>query len=181
MAFGQQDVLRFHIAVQYTMPMGAVQRFGDIPGDLQSLGYRQLALPVEATTQRLPVHKGHDIVQQPTFRARIKQWQDVGVLQGGGDTDFVQEPLGTERGRDFWAEDLEGDRAMVLEILNEPDRSHPAFAELPLGAVTVPKDLGESLLKLRHQYKWGTLKMRRGRTARQMKESRSWLSPCFFT
>ena len=50
-------------------------------------------------------------------------------------TDLAQEPLGAEDGRELWAEDLECDGAIVLQVPGEIDRGHPAAPELTLDRV----------------------------------------------
>jgi hypothetical protein len=44
---------------------------------------------------------------------------------------------GAEHGGQLGAEHLEGDVAVVLEVVGEGDRGHPARAELPLDRVAV--------------------------------------------
>jgi hypothetical protein len=59
------------------------------------------------------------------------------VLQVGGDLDLVQEPLGAEDGRKLRVENLDGDLAIVLQVVGEVDRRHAAAAELALDAIAV--------------------------------------------
>ena len=46
-------------------------------------------------------------------------------------------PLGAEHGGKLGAQDLEGDLALVLEILGQVDGGHAALAQLALDAVAV--------------------------------------------
>ena len=59
------------------------------------------------------------------------------VLEVGGGLDLGEEALGTDDGGEFGAEDLDGDGAVVLEVVGEVDRGHAALAQLPLDAVAV--------------------------------------------
>ena len=59
------------------------------------------------------------------------------MLQVGGDLDLGEEPLGAEHGGELGLEDLDGDLAVVLEVVGEIDRRHAALAELALDAVAV--------------------------------------------
>ena len=59
------------------------------------------------------------------------------MLEVGGGLDLGQEPLGSDDGRELRAQDLDGDLAVVLEILGEVDGRHTACAQLPLDAVAL--------------------------------------------
>ena len=50
---------------------------------------------------------------------------------------FREEALGAERGGELGAQDLDGDVAIVLEVVREIDGGHAARAELALDAVAV--------------------------------------------
>ena len=64
----------------------------------------------------------------------------MGVVEAGGDPDLVEEPLGTEHGGQLGPQHLERDLAVVLEILGEIDRGHPALTQLALDPVAVDED-----------------------------------------
>jgi hypothetical protein len=59
------------------------------------------------------------------------------MLQRRRRLDLHHEPLGAEYGRELGFEDFDRDVPVVLEILREVDRGHPAGAELALEAVSV--------------------------------------------
>jgi len=61
------------------------------------------------------------------------------MLQPGGEFDLSQEAFGPERGRELGVEDLERDRAVVLQVLGEEDRGHPPAPELALEGVASPQ------------------------------------------
>ena len=65
------------------------------------------------------------------------------MLEPGGEPDLPLEALGAEGGGKLGEEDLERDRAVVLEVLGEVDRGHAAAPELALEGVAV----GESRLE----------------------------------
>ncbi len=59
------------------------------------------------------------------------------MLEPRGDLDFALEALGAQHGGQLGMEDLERDRAVVLEILGQEDRGHAPTPELALkGVVT---------------------------------------------
>ncbi len=65
------------------------------------------------------------------------------MLQVRGGLDLAEEPLGADDGGEFGAEDLDGDLAVVLEVMREVDGGHAALAELALKAVAVSEGRGE--------------------------------------
>ena len=65
--------------------------------------------------------------------------------QPGGDPDLTQKALGAERASELRVQHLERDRAVVLEVVREVDRGHPAAAELALEAITVSEMCPECL------------------------------------
>ena len=69
------------------------------------------------------------------------------MLQPGGEPDLALEALGPERGGQLGVEHLEGDRAVVLDVVREEDRGHAAAAELALERVAV----AQAFLELRAQ------------------------------
>ncbi|HEV8600574.1 MAG TPA: hypothetical protein VGQ69_14535 [Gemmatimonadales bacterium] len=80
-----------------------------------------------------------DIVQERVGLARVVERQNVGVLQVGGDFDFLEEPLGADDRGQLGAQNLESDLAAVLEVEGEVDGRHAALAELPLEAIATTK------------------------------------------
>ena len=82
--------------------------------------------------------------------AAVEQRQDVGVPEAGRGLDFAEEALGAECGGEFGAEHLDGDLAVVLEVLGEVDGGHAALAELALDAIAVAQGRRESGLGVRH-------------------------------
>ena len=59
------------------------------------------------------------------------------MLQVGGGLDLGEEALGADDGGELGAQDLDGDLAVVLEVLGEVHRGHAARAELALDPVAV--------------------------------------------
>ena len=59
------------------------------------------------------------------------------MLQAGGDPDLLEESLGSERGGELGAEDLERDGPVVPEVVREVDHGHAAAPELTLDAVPI--------------------------------------------
>ena len=59
------------------------------------------------------------------------------MLQVGGGLDLGQEAVGADHGGQLRPQHLHRDLAVVLEVVGEVDRRHPARAELALDGVAV--------------------------------------------
>ena len=59
------------------------------------------------------------------------------MLQVSGGLDLGQEPRGADDCGEFRAQDLDGDLAVVLEVVREVHGGHAASAELALDPVAV--------------------------------------------
>ena len=66
------------------------------------------------------------------------------MLQIRGGLDLAQEALGADYRREFGAQDLDGDVAVVLEVMREMYRRHPACTELAVETVPVGERQSES-------------------------------------
>ena len=73
----------------------------------------------------------------------------MGVLQARGDLDFPEETVGPDGERDLGIEQLDGDRPMVLEVLRQKDRRHPATAQLALDVISPSQRVPEGFEEVR--------------------------------
>jgi hypothetical protein len=70
------------------------------------------------------------------------------MLEPGGEADLALEAVGPERGGELGEEELEGDGAVVAEVLGQVDDGHAAAPELALGVA-----VGEGVAQvLRHSH-----------------------------
>ena len=97
-----------------------------------------------ASAKRFAVDVRHDVVEKPAGLARVEQREDVRVLKPGGGLDFLQKPIGTERGRQVGAEHLDRDRAAVADVVREVHRRHAALSELALEHVAVTQGVDKT-------------------------------------
>ena len=58
------------------------------------------------------------------------------MIQFGGEGDLAEEAFGAESVGEFGLKDLEGDGAVVLQVMGQIDRGHAAAAQLPPDRVT---------------------------------------------
>jgi hypothetical protein len=135
LAFVQQDVLRLDLAMDHAVAVGVVERARHLTGNPHGVPDRELLLMVEPVAQRLPFHKRHDVVEQSVGFSRVDETEDVGVLEMRGDLDLFQEPIGADDSGQLEAQHLEGDGAVVAQVVREVDRGHAAAAEFALDRV----------------------------------------------
>jgi hypothetical protein len=145
----QQDVLRLDVAVDHAVAVRVIQRIGHLGRDLDRFLDAELLLAVELGAEGFPFDVRHDVVQEALGRAGIEEWEDVRVLERGGGLDLLDEPLGAEHGGELGFQDLDGDLAVVLQVLCEVDRGHAARAELALDAVAVGEACPEAVYRHR--------------------------------
>ncbi len=117
------------------MPVRVVEGTRHGRRDRDALLDRQLPLPTQFVSEGLSLRIRHHEVEKRVCLTGVMERQDLGMLEVGGDFDLFQEPLGTEDGGELGPEDLEGDLAVMFEVLGEIDGRHPAVAQLPLDTV----------------------------------------------
>ncbi len=131
----EEDVLGLDVAVDHAVTVGVVERGGHLDADPDGSLDGQLLLPHEPVTQRLALEIGGDVEDRAVHRPRVEEGHDVRMLQVGGGGDLVQEPVGADGSGELGPHDLDGDVAIVPEIVGQIDRGHAARAELPLDPV----------------------------------------------
>ena len=157
----EQDVLRLDVAVDHALAVGVVQGERHLARDPQGDGHGELALPLEPAAQRFAAQVRHDVVEQAVGHAGIEQRQDVRMGEPGNDADLAQEPLGLDRGGELRMHHLEGDVAVVPEVVREihgggaaPAQEDWAAVGLPLDAIAVGQGCGETFGHRKHARAW---------------------------
>jgi hypothetical protein len=108
------------------------------------------ALASPKFAQRFALDERHDVVEEPAGLAGVEQREDVRVLQLGRDVDLTQEPLWADGGGQLGSQDLDGDLAVVLEVVGQVDGGHAALAQLARDPVVVGERVAQAGLKGRH-------------------------------
>ena len=157
-ALVEQDVLRLDVSMHDTLSMRVVERRRDLPRDVERLVEVKLPLAIELGAQRFAADERHHVVQKPVRRPGVDQGEDVRMIEPRADADLVQEPLAAEHGGELRTQHLEGDVALVLEVMGEKNRCHPARADLALDAIAVRQHRGQPRAHLAHErpYCWKT-------------------------
>ena len=145
LALVQQDVLGLDVAVDDALAVGVVEGAGDFGGEADGVGDGEHAFAREAGAQRLAGDERHDVVEQAVGVAAVEQREDVRMLQARGGADLAEEAFAAEGGAEVGMEDLDGDVALVLEVVGEVDGGHAALAEFALEAVAVRQGRGEAI------------------------------------
>src|SRR5580698_8023037 len=112
-----------------------MQRVGDLASDPQRIIKWELLLAEEPAAQRLTIDVGHGEPELPIRLAAVVHAQDVWVLEARADPDLPKESLGSHHLRQIGVQDLDGDGAVVPNVVGEKDGSHAAVPELALDPV----------------------------------------------
>src|SRR5439155_1473689 len=129
--------------------VGVAQRFGNFPGDLESVGERKLLLPPDAFLEVLPLDTGHDIVEEPVGCTGVVERKDMGVLEACLDTDLAQEPVAADRRGELRPEHFDRHVPIVLPVVGEVDVGHAPGADLPIELIAV-RERGPQAINLVH-------------------------------
>ena len=119
------------------LAVGVFQGRSNLFGNTECLLNTELLLVREATAQGVTLDVRRYIVDEPGCLARVMQREDVGVVQTGRNGDLAEKPLGSYGGGNLRLEHLDGDLAVVLEVLGEIHGRHPSGANRALDAIPV--------------------------------------------
>ncbi len=133
----QEYVPGLDVAMDHTLPMGEVERSGDLSDDPDGLVDGEQPLAGQPVPQGLAAHERHDVEEGAVGGPRIVQRKDVRVLQVRGDLDLLQKALRSDRRRQVGLEHLQRDVPVVPDVAGQVDGGHATLAELPLDEVAV--------------------------------------------
>src|SRR6185503_17063759 len=144
----QQDVLGLDVTMDDVLVVRVVERVGGLARDAKRIVDRKLIFTPEPLAQGLALDIRHGEPEVPACLARIKDTQDVWMLEPGGQANLAQEPVRTESGGELRMENLEGDGPVVPEIARQEDGGHAAAAELMLDRVAAGQGGRERRLEI---------------------------------
>ena len=127
-----------------------LQRVRHLARDPERVADGKRAFPRQPVPQGLPLDVRHGVVDQVVDLVRIVEGQDMRVMEARGDLDLAQESRGSHVRGQFGAEHLQGDRAIVLEVVGEIDHGHPALAQLPLEPIAGGECITEAPEQVSH-------------------------------
>jgi hypothetical protein len=140
----QQDVLGLDVAMDDAVPMRVVEGARDFGCDAHGVAYWKPWLSRNSLSQRLAVHERHHVKQRAVGLSRVEERQDVRMLQLRGRADLLEESIGAEQRCQIRMQHVQGDAAIVPDIVREPDRGQASGAELALDDVSVAQRLREA-------------------------------------
>ncbi len=155
MPTSEHDVVGLDVAVNDAFLMGVGQCVEQFRDDTDGLLDGQLTLASQPVAQRLALDVRHDVVDPAVGLTAVVQWEDGRVLEPCGDFDLTEKAVGTEPRGKLGTEDLDGDPAVVLQILGQVYGAHAALAERALEAVAVPQGFDEAGGDLGHAARGG--------------------------
>ncbi len=136
-AVGEEDVLGLHVAVQEAFAVGVVERGANLAGDPDRVGERKAPRGGQPLAQRAVGYVRRHVVEEAGALTGVDQRQNVRMDQAGGDADFPQEALGSQRGGNLGREHLDGDLAAMALVERQIDRGHTAATELTLDGIAI--------------------------------------------
>ena len=146
----EQDVRRLDVPVHHVGAMGVAQRIRHLARDLERVVDGELAFPGQTLPEGLSLDVRHDIVGHALSLIGIVERQDVGMVETRGDLNLAEKPDRSYLRGDVGAEDLDGNRALVLEVMGEVDPCHPTLAQLPLESVAGSESRLETVERVGH-------------------------------
>src|SRR6476661_4182322 len=120
-----------------SVAVGVVECFGNLPSDLECLIDPQLALAPELLTERFALHVRRDVVEAAGRLTTVEEGEDVRLLEGGGENDFMLKSFDAHRGCHVAPYHFERDRAAVAHVACEVDGCHSPCTDLTLDPVPV--------------------------------------------
>ena len=174
--------------------MGVLNGEGHLAGDADCLAHGELGFAFEAGAKGSAGNEGHDVIQQGVMRgsgvggsgtrgegdgAAVENRQDVRVREARGEVDLPDESLGADDGIEVEAQDLEGDGAVVLEVVGQKDSCHAALTEFAVEAVAVTEGCGKKGGWVGHGQKNSAAASRQGATSRKGERTQEFPSIAF--
>ena len=124
--------------MDHAVAVGVGERVGDVAEDAHRVADRQLALRGEPVAERLALDVGHDVVEEAVGLARVVAAAGCGDAAGPAAILISRRKRSVPSdGGELRAQHLDGDLAVVLQVLGEVHRGHAALAQLALDAVAV--------------------------------------------
>ncbi len=149
---GNQDVLRFHIAMHHARGVGRVQRGGNLGDDRYRAWRGQGAEALEDAVQVGALDQAHLQEHLPVDFAVVVDRHHVGFLQPAGDAGFALHALPKHRiAAEGFRHQLDRDGPLFDGVLGLVDFAHPATAQQPRQAVGPERGPHSRALRVAHR------------------------------
>lgn len=98
-------------------------------------------------TQRFSTEERHDVIQQTAGFSRVEDCEDVRMKELGARANLAEKSLRAQGSTNLRTQNLDGDSAVVPQIVRGENNCHSACTKLPLNTVPV----GEAALEVRKE------------------------------
>src|SRR5207237_6858354 len=136
---GEENVLRFHIAMHESVAMRVIERCTNLLCDAKRVIHRKSFLAIQPVAQRSAGDEWRDVVEQAGRFAGVDEGNDVWMRELRGDANLAHESLLPDRGTVLLLQYLDRNFPPLLALLGEMDVSHAAVPEQPLYGVAIVK------------------------------------------
>jgi hypothetical protein len=133
-AAGYEHVVGLDVPVHDPVVMSVGQRLGYVAEQGQGLGHGQ-GTARQPRAQRLALDERHGIVGDAVALPGGEQWNDVRVVEPGGEPNLLPEAFAAHGVGQLGRQDLDHHPAAERGLLGEEDARHAAAAELALEGV----------------------------------------------
>jgi hypothetical protein len=130
---------------RWTMRVRVLECVRDLARDADGFVDAELALAIQAVSERLTFDERHHVVQRAVGFPRIVDGEDVGVRQMRRDLDLTIKALTSEGGSQLGEQHLDRDAAIDLYVRREVDGGHATSTELALDRVAMTQCCAKSL------------------------------------
>src|SRR4030095_5365107 len=108
---------RLDVAMDHAHGVRVLEGISHFAHDAERLAHGHAAFAVHPFAKGCALGEGHHVPEQAARLAAVEHGQYVWRLESRGDPDLAMEPLGAQARSDVRVEDLDGDDAIVAEIV----------------------------------------------------------------
>ncbi len=137
MSVTQEDVRRLHVPVYDPPGVRVGEAIADLLRQAHGFGDGQARFVLQPVAERFAFYEWHHVIQRVPGFARIKERQDIRVLKPRNQTDFIEETSAAVGAAEIGIDRLDGDGAIMLQVVRQKHRGHPRSADLPLEPIPV--------------------------------------------
>ncbi len=146
----EQDILRLDVAMDHAMAVGIVECARHLRCNPDGIGDGELGLAGEPVAQALSFDERHHIEQKAVGLARIEESQNMRMLEVRRGLDLGQEALRPDDRRKLRAQHLQGDPAVMPDVMRQVDGGHAAGPDLALDRVPAGEGRPKPADRFRH-------------------------------
>jgi hypothetical protein len=143
-----ENVLGLDVAMYYALRVRVAQCIGDFAKNLRRFLNRQLTRARNSRAQILATDERHRVIEERSFRARGKKWNDVRMLQPRSELNLPPKTIGVDSRGKVRRENLDDYLSLELGLDGDEDARHTCASELSIDAIGGPEEFLELGLKV---------------------------------